>query len=70
MVLVFRICGARVGQWCAYGRKYSETGRAAPMSPAEAAVGVTIRCMSRISLNTSALMPLESCQMANLMFLR
>jgi hypothetical protein len=42
--VVHRMCGARPGQWCVYGRIYTANGRAAALDPAEARNGLRIQC--------------------------
>jgi hypothetical protein len=49
MSVRLRVCNAAPGQWCAYGRIYTATGRAVALDPSEAQDGVKIHCGSVVS---------------------
>lgn len=42
--VVYRTCGAKNGQWCAYPRAYTANGRAVAVDPSEARFGIRMQC--------------------------
>lgn len=47
--VVYRMCGAKAGQWCAYPRVLTANGRAVAVDPDEARFGIRMQCQFRVS---------------------